>query len=75
MADNHLNALQLSQVNLRAGELVGKYMEQLQLRKWAVEQAFKVVGTPDELTKLAAAIYDFVAPAPVKVEIDPNRPF
>ena len=64
MADNHLNAQQIQQ----AQAMATKYIEQLQLRKWAVEQAFKVVGTADELTKLATAIYEFTV-QPTKMDV------
>src|ERR1700722_8251067 len=44
--DRPLNAQQLKQIQDNANLQLGKIVEQLQLRKWAVEQAFTSVVEP-----------------------------
>ena len=85
MAENHLNAGQLQQIQKQAQDALKLAVDSLQLRKWAVEQAFSLVSscnsTIDPETTmpvltftdpmaLANSVYDFVAQAAVvKVDI------
>jgi hypothetical protein len=70
MPDNPLNAQQIVKMQAEAERQVGAYIERLQLRKWALEQALSKASSPDKITELAQSIYDFtVRPANIKIEI------
>jgi hypothetical protein len=68
MADQHLNSAQVQQLQKQAQEQVEAYITRLNLRKWAVEQAFSRVSLASEGMGLAKLIYDFTV-QPVKLEL------
>jgi hypothetical protein len=68
MPDNPLNAQQIVKMQAEAERQVGAYIERLQLRKWALEQALTKASSPDKITELAQSIYDF-AVRPLKLDI------
>jgi hypothetical protein len=80
----HLNAGQLQQIQRQASEALQVAVDKMQLRKWAVEQAFTVCSSinnsrhpgekpqvgPQDAMVLATAVYDFVSQAAaVRVEL------
>jgi hypothetical protein len=79
MSDNPLNAQQLQAIRNEASAALQAAVDRMQLRKWAVEQAFASInspymtitdGRPIDPMDVAAAIYDFVSQsAVVKVDI------
>ena len=70
MQDNPLNAQQLQAIRNEAAAAVRAAVDEMQLRKWAVEQALPHGNSPLEIIQIAAALYDFVTePAVVKVDI------
>ena len=79
MADNPLNAQQLQAIRNEASAALQAAVDKMQLRKWAVEQAFASInspymtitdGRPIDPMDVAEAIYDFVSQAAVvKVDI------
>jgi hypothetical protein len=85
MTEPHLNSAQLQQIERRAQEAIQAAVDNMQLRKWSIEQAFTLchsttvleqytptmgtAATVDPMT-LAKAVYAFVSqPTAVKVEI------
>ena len=84
MSDNRLNAQQLQRIQQDASATLKAAIDRMQLRKWAVEQAFILMTSPnlkdwlsrdeapDEIMDIAKAIYDFVSQAAV-VKVDVGR--
>jgi Fe-S cluster biosynthesis and repair protein YggX len=77
MSDNPLNAQQIQQIQNEASKALQVAIDKMQLRKWAIEQAFMLATSPT-LTpaepwhplKLAQEIYNFIVqPASFKIEI------
>jgi hypothetical protein len=77
MAENStLNAAQIQVVQKLAREWFASTMTQMELRKWAIEQAIGiysspgVVGLESSMTKMAEQIYDFVAKPALEFKVD-----
>lgn len=72
MADNPLNAQQLQRIQQDASAALQVAIDRMQLRKWAVEQAFAAVGSTGNPMQVARDIYDFVCqPMQIaKVDVD-----
>jgi hypothetical protein len=68
MPDTPLNAQQIVKMQAEAERQVGAYIERLQLRKWALEQALRKTRSPEKITELAQSIYDFTV-RPFKLDI------
>ena len=62
MSDNYLNAQQMTQVKLRVGEMVSRHVNDMQYRKWAIEQALAHIAPGENLIDVARSIYHFVVP-------------
>ena len=70
MADNtNLNAAQIQRIQQDASAALQATIVQMQLRKWAIEQAFAAVGSTGNPIQVARDIYDFVSQAAV-VKVD-----
>ena len=78
MSDNPLTAQQLQAIRNEAAAALQAAVDRMQLRKWAVEQAFASInspymtvteGRPIDPMDVAKAVYDFVSqPANIKIE-------
>jgi hypothetical protein len=51
VTDNPLNAQQIQQIQNEASKALQAAVDRLQLRKWAVEQAFELYCSPNILAK------------------------
>jgi hypothetical protein len=67
MSELNLNAAQQAQVQRALEEQLVKYVRQIELRKWAMQQAIEITKIEitknravDDVQKLAQAIYNFV---------------
>ncbi len=70
MTEQPLNAQQLAQIQANAERQLRQIVEQMNLRKWAVEQVLAKTSNTTELIHAAGEIYDFVVkPAQVKIEV------
>ena len=49
MSDNHLNAQQIQQIQAAAERRIVDYIERIELRKWAVEQAIAAYLSSNKL--------------------------
>ena len=69
MSDNHLNAQQIQRIQQDASAALQTAIDRMQLRKWAIEQAFAAVGSTGNPMQVARDIYDFVSEA-IVVKMD-----
>lgn len=84
MADNRLNAQQLQRIQQDASAALQVAIDRMQLRKWAIEQVFTLMtspnlkdwlsrdAAPDEIVDIAKGVYDFVSQAAV-VKVDVSQ--
>jgi hypothetical protein len=74
----NMNAAQLAQIRQAAQNSLGHAIEQMQLRKWSMEQALGIFGSSNApesagLREMATLIYDFVAKPALEFKLDADK--